>query len=212
MFTGLIERIGKIERIVPRGNYLEITVLPEPMFENMQKGESIAVSGPCLTVVSFDRKGFTVEASQETTRLTTLRYLKTGDRVNLERALQADSRLGGHFVSGHVDCAARVLGVKKVGESRQMEIELNDEFAGLIVDKGSVSLDGVSLTVTGVTRKSFAVNLIPETQTRTTLPEIKAGDLVNIEFDIIGKYILRFQETKKPQGRMTLETLRRMGY
>ncbi len=212
MFTGLIENVGIIEQVRPSGNYLEITISPKPTFDGLVRGESIAISGPCLTVSRSDDKTFTVEASQETLGLTTLRRLRRGDRVNLERALQADSRLGGHFVAGHVDCVSRVMRVKDIGKSRQIEIELPQEFADLVVDKGSVAIDGVSLTVVGLDRGSYAVNLIPETQKQTTLPELRPGDAVNVEFDIIGKYILRFLELGRSSSKITLAAMRDMGY
>jgi riboflavin synthase len=212
MFTGLIENIGMVKKVASRGNYLELTIVPDPMFKNLEKGESIAVSGPCLTIVAFDEKSFTVEASQETIRLTTLKNLRRGDRVNLERALRADARVGGHFVNGHIDCFLRIRKIQKVGQSRQIEVDLPREYAGHIIDKGSVALDGVSLTVMDVGRKSFAVNLIPETQSRTTLANLRVGDYLNVEFDLIGKYILRFLELKKKGTQLTLASMREMGY
>ncbi len=212
MFTGLIENIGTIEKVTLRGNYLELTIVPDQMFEKLEKGESIAVSGPCLTIVNLDDKSFTVEASQETIRLTTLKNLRRGDRVNLERALRADARLGGHFVNGHIDCFLRIRKTQKVGQSRQIEVDLPREYAGYVIDKGSVALDGVSLTVMDVGRGSFTVNLIPETRSRTTLADLKTGGYLNVEFDLIGKYILRFLEIKKKGTQLTLTSMREMGY
>jgi len=212
MFTGLIEQTGKIGRIVPKGNYLEITIVPDKMFEGVQHGESIAVSGPCLTVTAYDATSFTVEASQETIRLTNLKGLASGHRVNLERALRADSRLGGHMVSGHIDCTLPIRSMTKVGQSLQIEIDLPDEFAPFIVDKGSVALDGVSLTVMEVGPNSFTVNLIPETQGRTTLHDRGIGDDINVEFDIVGKYILRFLDKDTKGKGITFASMRDMGF
>lgn len=212
MFTGLIESIGTIRNISPRGNYLTLTVAPDRAFENLSQGESIAVSGPCLTVVSFDDDSFTVEASQETIRLTTLKHCRVGRRVNLERALRADSRLGGHFVSGHIDGTLKVKRVEKIGESLQVTIDLPAESAAYIVDKGSVAVDGISLTVMRVDNDRFAVNLIPETQKRTTWGNIRAGDEINVEYDLIAKYLLRYLQRQETASRLTIDSMRKMGF
>lgn len=212
MFTGLIESIGVIKGISSRGNYRVVTIAPEPGFENMVLGESIAVSGPCLTVTDFNKSTFTVEASQETIKLTTMKKLHVGDNVNLERALRADGRLGGHLVSGHIDCTLRITNISKIGESRQIAVELPDKHSSFVIDKGSICLDGVSLTVASLDRKSFMVNLIPETQKRTTLFIKKVGDELNIEFDLIGKYIQRNLDRMSNSEKLSIESLRKMGY
>ncbi len=212
MFTGLIESIGSIKSITPRSNYLVIKVVPDHSFENLILGESIAVSGPCLTVVSFDGKSFTVEASQETISLTTLGDMRAGQRVNLERALKADSRLGGHFVSGHIDGMMKIKRVDKVGKSLQVAVALPEQYAAYVVDKGSVAVDGISLTVTKVDKDSFTVNLIPETQARTTWGDLRVGDEINVEFDLIGKYIIRFLEQHKEAPRLTIDSIRKKGF
>lgn len=212
MFTGLVENIGIVKSVVPKGNYREITISPQPMFDEVQHGESIAVSGTCLTVTKSDNNGFTADVSQETLKLTTIGSLKPGGQVNLERALRANSRLGGHFVAGHVDCVSRILEVKDVGQSRQLEIELLDDYGDLVIDKGSIALDGVSLTIINVRQNSIKVNLIPETKARTTLGNLTAGELINIEFDLIGKYILRFLELRRRGSKLSLEDMRNMGY
>ncbi|MEE9442923.1 MAG: riboflavin synthase [candidate division Zixibacteria bacterium] len=212
MFTGLIESAGIIKNISSRGNYRVITISPEPLFENIEIGESMAVSGPCLTVTAFDKNSFTVEASQETIKLTTIKNLGVSDRVNLEQALRSDGRLGGHFVSGHIDCTLRIIDISKVGESRQITVELADKYAPYVIDKGSICLDGVSLTVTRLDKKSFLVNLIPETQKRTTLFNNRIGDELNIEFDLIGKYILRHLDRISNSEKLSVESMRKMGY
>jgi riboflavin synthase len=212
MFTGLIESIGTVKRVAPKGNYREITIVPDPSFADLIGGESIAVSGPCLTVVGFDEKSFTVEASQETIRLTTLKNLRQGQKVNLERAVKADARMGGHFVSGHIDSTLSIKRVEKIGKSLRLTIDLPDEYSPYIVDKGSVALNGVSLTVSELGKSGFKVNMIPETQKRTTSADLKAGDLINVEFDMIGKYILRFLEQKRDGTGISIESMRNMGY
>jgi riboflavin synthase len=212
MFTGLIESVGTIKSIVSKGNYRVITVVPDPPFKQITKGESIAVSGPCLTVISFGEESFTVEASQESIRLTTLKNLRVGNRVNIERALRADSRLGGHFVSGHIDDTLKVKRVQRVGNSLQVTIDLPEKYSVYVVDKGSVAVDGISLTVIQVDKNSFTLNLIPETQARTTWLNIRVGDEINVEFDLIGKYLLRFLQQRKEGSRLTIDFMQQMGY
>lgn len=218
MFTGLIENIGVVSRVAVRKNYLRLSISPEPMFGEMKIGESVAVSGPCLTVVSYDNKSFTTEVSQETVKLTTLKTIRAGDRVNLERALRADSRLGGHFVSGHIDCVLEVRRLTKIGQSLRLEMDLPREYARFVVDKGSVTFDGVSLTIIdlgesgGAGKSSFAVNIIPETGRRTTLADAKPGDLINVEFDLLGKYIVRFLDLRNSGVKVTIASLRDMGF
>ena len=192
MFTGLIETIGTVTRVTPSGNYRRFTIASESPFTDLAQGESIAISGPCLTIINFDDRSFTVEASQETLSLTTLGEAQPGCRVNLERALPAHGRLGGHIVSGHIDAALAVRRVRAIGRSLRVDLDLPVAWSRYVVGRGSVALDGISLTVTEVDRDSFAVNLIPETQKRTTWDGIRTGELVNVEFDVMGKYILRF--------------------
>lgn len=212
MFTGLIESIGTIKSVIPRSNYLVLTVVPDSRLENQVRGESIAISGACLTVVSFDDTSFTVEASQETIRLTTLKHLRSGSRVNIERALRADSRLGGHFVSGHIDGIVKVKQTHRIGQSLQVTVDLPEQFAALVVDKGAVAVDGISLTVIKVDENSFCVNVIPETQNRTTWKNIKVGDEINVEFDLIGKYLLRFHKKQEGMSRLTIDSMRQKGF
>lgn len=212
MFTGLIECMGTMRRVSPKGNYRELTITPDTPFAEIAAGESIAVSGPCLTVTAHDDRSFTVEASPETVAVTTLGKLREGSRVNLERALRADARFGGHFVSGHIDAVLRVKNIQKAGLSLVAEMELPERMAPLIVDKGSVALDGISLTVISVDRGGFRVNLIPETQARTTWGGLKAGDEVNVEFDLIGKYIVRVLQQRNPGSTLTIDVMRDMGY
>lgn len=214
MFTGLIQTIGQIRSVSQNGNYRRLAIVPNEMFEELKVGESIALSGVCLTVISFDRNSFTADASQETTSTTTLGSFLSGQRVNLERALRADDRLGGHFVSGHIDQALKVRQVKKLGKSVLLKIELPERFASLVVDKGSVTLDGVSLTIVEIGKDNFAVNLIPETQSSTTLIHLKKNNVVNVEFDVIGKYILRWQgQSRNDDTKMlSFDKLRKNGF
>lgn len=181
MFTGIIETVQKI-RAVSTGK-LEVSV---PGDWQLADGESLAVNGACLTVTGF-KPGLAVFAmSPETVERTTLRQLKAGAPVNLERALAVGARLGGHFVTGHVDGAARLLGARQAGNSWILEVEKTE--GAVMVEKGSVALDGVSLTVYGVSAASFKASVIPHTWENTTLKALKPGSLLNIEYDILGKY------------------------
>ncbi|PKK82891.1 MAG: riboflavin synthase [candidate division Zixibacteria bacterium HGW-Zixibacteria-1] len=211
MFTGIIETIGIIGNISVRGNYTLLTVKPARTFENLSPGESIAVDGCCLTVTAFDNRSFTVEASQESTRLTIINNYKTGAGVNLERALLPTGRLGGHFVSGHVDCKGKIAAEKKIGDSLELTVWFPREFEDYIVEKGSVALNGISLTVNKVSDDTFTVNLIPYSRTETTVNSLKAGDEINLEFDILGKYIARFLNKGK-KSNLTIEKLIESGW
>lgn len=211
MFTGIIETIGIIGNISVRGNYTLLTVKPTRMFENLSPGESIAVDGCCLTVTAFDTRSFTVEASQESTRLTIINNYKTGAGVNLERALLPTSRLGGHFVSGHVDCIGKIASEKMIGDSLELTVWFPREFEDYIVEKGSVALNGISLTVNKVSDDTFTVNLIPYSRSETTVNSLKAGDEINLEFDILGKYIARFLNKGK-KSNLTIEKLIESGW
>ena len=143
MFTGLIETVGTVAGIRRRGNYLVLTIASELPLEQIRIGESIACDGPCLTVVVVEKEGFVVEASQETIEKTTLAGVRQGDRINLERALQVGSRLGGHFVSGHIDDTARVDRLRQIGESWELAVAFNTRFDRLVIEKGSIAINGV---------------------------------------------------------------------
>ena len=211
MFTGIIATVGSIENIRIRGNYKLLTIKPSRMFDKPEPGESIAVDGCCLTVTEFDKKTFTVEVSQESTRLTIINNYKNGTIVNLERALLPASRLGGHFVSGHVDCKGSIAGTKMIGDSLEISIRFPREFENFLVEKGSIALNGISLTVNVVKGDTFTVNLIPYSQEETTVNSFKAGDEVNLEFDILGKYIARFLNKDK-KNNLTIDKLIESGW
>lgn len=191
MFTGLIQAVGRIVELSPRGKETRIRIewpAPAPKFSG---GESIAVNGACLTLENFSGGVFAAYASAETMRVTALSGLKVGSPVNLERAMALGDRLGGHLVSGHVDCLARVESVEAAGESRIHRLSFPAEQAAYIVPKGSVALDGISLTVNECGEDWLSVNIIPETQKKTTVSEWSPGAAVNMETDLIGKYVAR---------------------
>lgn len=190
MFTGIVEDIGKINHIhkgVKENTYA--IVVNKIDINTLDIGESIAVNGVCLTVVSFDKISFKVDASHETLNRTNLSNLELNSRVNLERALKMGSRLGGHIVNGHVDGVAEVLEIEPVGESIEFWFKTTDELRKYLVEKGSVAIDGISLTINKVSGSRFSVNIIPHTQAETTINLLEVGSKVNIECDILGKYI-----------------------
>jgi len=211
MFTGIIETVGSVKKIVSKGGYKILTVTPNSPFENLVLGESISVDGCCLTVIESGKDDFAVEASQETTRLTIIDNYKTGIRVNLERALQPSGRMGGHFVTGHIDCKGKIADTKKTGNSIEMSIQFRDEFDNYLIEKGSITVNGVSLTVNRITGNTFDVNLIPFTQKETTVNRFKNDDVVNLEFDILGKYVAKMIN-KNNKGRITLNKLIESGW
>ena len=190
MFTGLIQDIGVVERVIP-GGMTDVWIRTALGAQDFALGESIAVDGACLTVVERAGELFRVQAAPETLRRTTLGARAPGSRVNLERALALGDRLGGHLVSGHVDAVSEVLEARPEGGSWVMHFRLSQDIAPFFIEKGSVAIDGVSLTVNSVGTDRFGVQLIPETQARTTLHARAVGERVNLEADMIGKYVAR---------------------
>lgn len=189
MFTGLVLGMGQISSVEKKGRETRLGVKTLFSLPDIVLGESIAVNGVCLTVETYAKNAFTAYASAETMSRTNLGGLAVGGRVNLERALAMGDRLGGHMVSGHVDCAARVESVSPAGESNAYRLSFPEEYAALVVEKGSVALDGISLTVNDCGPGFLTVNIIPETQKVTTISGWKPGTAVNLETDVIGKYV-----------------------
>ena len=191
MFTGIVEDIGRVDNIL--GSVTEKTYTVETTkitLDDLKIGSSIAVNGACLTIISINGNKFTVEASSETLSRTNLSILTVNSRVNLERALKVGDRLEGHIVSGHIDGLAKIVDIKRVGESMKFWFELlENKLKKYFVTKGSVAVDGISLTVNEVVDSNFSINIIPHTQGATNMNESSIGDMVNIECDIIGKYI-----------------------
>jgi len=211
MFTGLIEDVGTVTDLTRRGNYIVMTVATKIDTGEFQLGESVACDGGCLTVVKkFDKK-FVVEASQETIATTILGDYRTGSRINLERALKVGDRLGGHFVSGHVDDKGMVESLKSVGESLELAVKYTPAFDSLVVEKGSVAINGISLTINRARSGWFSVNLIPFTASETNVGQLKAGQAVNLEFDLIGKYITKFKGIHFSSG-LTVDKLKESGW
>lgn len=217
MFTGIIEEIGRIASVQRRGPTTTLTVSAKLVTEGTKIGDSISVSGACLTVTSKTDNTLTFDAVAETLRRTTLADARPGRAVNLERAVSVGGRFGGHFVQGHVDGIGVLASVVPEGDSHLMSFAVDREIARFLVEKGSVAVDGVSLTVaklqehTPETQPLFTVAVIPHTWENTTLGMLKPGDRVNIEVDIIGKYVIRFLEAFRTHG-ISEEFLRSAGF
>ncbi len=208
MFTGLVQDVGSI-REVRRGEPLRLSV--ETSLQGLTPGESVAIDGTCLTVVATSGRQFSVEASAETTSRTTLGDLAVGTKVNLERAVALGDRLGGHLVLGHVDGNGQVSGVNARGGGRWLEVEAPPSVVPFLLEKGSIALNGVSLTVNAVEASRFQLLLIPETLARTTLGALVVGARVNLEADIIGKYVARLLGAEGRLG-VSREQLEKAGF
>jgi riboflavin synthase len=193
MFTGLIEAIGEVAEMKPTTTGFRLR-LTTPIAPEIVPGDSLAVNGVCLTAVSSDSTAVHADISPETARVTALGSLRRGALVNLERPLRADARLGGHFVQGHVDATGTVQDIRPDGESFWLTVDYPASLAPYIVRKGSIAVDGISLTVAGVGDRHFDVQIIPYTWEHTNLHLATAGDLVNLECDILGKYVVRVAE------------------
>lgn len=208
MFTGLIEAKGKVSEIEKRGVW-RLSIVSE--LPQLEVGSSIAVNGACLTVV-FSRRGFfSVEVVRETLERSNIALLRVGDEVNLERPLRLGDRLEGHFVLGHVDCMGKVINIIPEGGSRRVWISVPQEYFQYVVPKGSIAVDGVSLTIASIEGDSFSVVLVPHTLERTNLSSRRVGDLVNLEFDILGKYVYKMLKGEQGKG-ITVEFLKRYGF
>ncbi len=217
MFTGIIEEMGTIGSIVSSVSYGELMINASVVLEGTRTGDSIAVNGVCLTVTKLLSGGFTADVMPETLRRSSLGRLKKGDKVNLERAMSALGRFGGHIVSGHIDGTGTIIAMKRENNAVWVEISADKGILSLIVEKGSIAIDGISLTVASLTADSFSVSVIPHTGSQTTLLSKKAGDIVNLENDIIGKYVQRLMQAqtdtdKKPESRITEDFLAQHGF
>lgn len=215
MFTGIIEAIGRIKKIEPVGGDMRLHVEVGTLdMSDVQLGDSIAVNGVCLTAIEFDKKHFSADVSNETINLTSLKGLDIGGEVNLEKALLPTTRLGGHLVSGHVDGLGEVLSIKEESRSIQLIIKAPDDLKHYIAMKGSICIDGTSLTVNKITGANFEINIVPHTQQRTVIKNYKPGTKVNLEVDLIARYLERLltrQEDGTGNG-ITLETLAKAGF
>ena len=217
MFTGIIEEIGTIKSINSTGISSQLCISANKILEDTKIGDSIAVNGVCLTVTSKKSNLFTADVMAETLRRSNLGSLIPQSKVNLERAMPANGRFGGHIVSGHIDGTGTIVETKPEGNAVWIKINCSDNLLKYIIHKGSITIDGISLTVAKVTDSDFSVSIIPHTAANTTLLQKKSGDVVNLENDVVGKYIeklLSFQKTdeQKPQSKITEEFLRQNGF
>lgn len=212
MFTGLIETTGRVTVFNRRGEAGLLTVQSPLPAAEIAIGDSIAVNGACLTVIEKGSDSLTFDVSPESITRTTIGKLRGGSRVNLERALKLGDRLGGHIVSGHIDCCGQVSRSELRSGNHLLQITLPAGHARYLVEKGSVTIDGISLTVNTVSQDGFTVNIIPHTFVSTTLEQLRTGDAVNIETDIIGKYVERLTAPWKSGGGLSISTLAENGF
>lgn len=215
MFTGIVEELGTVKKLNMTGDSGSIAISASKVLEKTKLGDSIAVNGICLTVTSLQSDGFTADVMAETVRRSSLGSAKSGDKVNLERAMAADGRFGGHIVSGHIDGTGTIKEYRKEENAVWVTIDTPADILALIVEKGSICIDGISLTVAAVTETDFSVSIIPHTGEETTLLKRKPGDKVNLENDVVGKYVqklLGLEPKKKQESTLTMDMLREFGF
>jgi riboflavin synthase len=221
MFTGIIEAVGKVAGIERAGDSIRLTIAASKIAEDVAIGDSVAIDGVCLTVTQINAPQVSFDAVHETMRRTTLGQLQSGDSVNLERSLPVGGRLGGHIVQGHVDGTGRIASIRPIGNSWFVYIDASPEMMRYVVTKGSVAVDGISLTVAESEDRTFALSIIPHTWENTTLHEKRAGDSVNVECDILGKYVEKMLggygvgsdgSATRERGGVSMDLLARSGY
>jgi riboflavin synthase len=211
MFTGIVEEVGHVRRIERRSGYQRTIIAALRVLGGVKLGDSIALDGACHTVVDFDETGFTVESVDETLQRTTLGKMQVGSPVNLERSLKLGDRLDGHMVAGHVDGIGTLIRRLGSADNVVLEFEMPETLAPYIAEKGSVSVTGISLTVVSVTSRTFSVSVIPHTLSVTTLQDKRPGDVVNLEVDMIARYLERLTQFGY-DGKLTEEKIQKMGF
>lgn len=215
MFTGIIEEVGKIERIQNGSHSAVLHIQAQKILDDLKIGDSVAVNGVCLTVTSFHKQGFSADVMHETLNRSALALLQIGSRVNLERAMPVDGRFGGHIVAGHVDGMGKIMRIEQDDNAVWYTVQAAESVMKYIVEKGSIAIDGISLTVAKVETAYFSISAIPHTVRETTLKERRIGDAVNLETDIIGKYVEKLlcpKAVSQPNGGLTREFLAKYGY
>lgn len=212
MFTGIIEEVGTVKEVQYAGNNSFIKVKTEKILEDVHIGDSIAVNGVCLTVTSYDNGIFRADVMNETLSRSSLGSLKNGSPVNLERAMSANGRFGGHIVSGHIDGTGIISAIRNDGIAIWYTINTVPEIMHYIIEKGSIAIDGISLTVAKVSENDFSVSIIPHTAQQTILSYKKVGDIVNLENDIVGKYIEKFTRPEKNKSNISMNFLSENGF
>lgn len=211
MFTGLVEEVGTVKKL-ERGAVNRLTIASSRVINEVELGDSVAVNGVCLTVTSIGDGMLTFDAVRETLNRGNLGELKPGDAANLEASLRAGEMLGGHFVLGHVDGVGHIESISSIGESRVISFKAPDNVMKYVVEKGSIAIDGISLTVASCSSSGFSIAVIPHTLDATTLKDKRPGDSVNLEADIIGKYVEKFLANRGSGGGVTEDTLRNSGF
>jgi riboflavin synthase len=211
MFTGIIVEMGEVTAVQKKRGIAHLFLNSSEVIKDASMGDSISVNGTCLTLVEIKGNTMRFDLSIETLRSSNLGLLQSGDRVNLEPSLRPDSKLGGHFVSGHVDDIGKIKSSIKIGDTFKVEIEVADRILNFLIEKGSVAVDGISLTVVDILKRSFTVMIIPHTAKLTTLGFKGPGDTVNVEVDMIGKYVAKFLGMEKKELGL-METLMKEGY
>ncbi len=215
MFTGIVEEIGKVQNIKMNTKSSRLNIEGKKILEDIHIGDSISVNGVCLTVTTFNNNTFTADVMNETLTRSSLGELKKGSFVNLERAMPVNGRFGGHIVSGHIDGTGQVRKIEKDDNAIWYNISLENKLMKYVVEKGSIAIDGVSLTVAKVSENEFSVSIIPHTAEETILSHKSVGDIVNIENDIVGKYVdklITFKNEKKQESNITMEFLINNGF
>ena len=211
MFTGIVEEMGSVKALRREAGAARLVIAASTVLDSTAIGDSISVNGVCLTVVEMGADAFTADVAVETLSVTNLGELKAGARVNLERALQLSARIGGHLVSGHVDAVGRIRSRREEGSGWRIFFDAPDSVLRYVIKKGSIAIDGISLTVADVDRTGFSIAMIPHTAKLTTLGFKTAGDGVNLETDIIGKYVERLL-SGRVEGGLTLDQLKNAGF
>ncbi|BDH63073.1 riboflavin synthase subunit alpha [Lysinibacillus sp. PLM2] len=212
MFTGIIEELGKVTALRKDDVSMEITFHCNKILSDANLGDSISVNGVCLTITNFTKNEMTVDVMPETVKATNIHKLKIGDYVNLERAMAANGRFGGHIVAGHVDGVGIIRSIKPVANAVYIEIEASKDLTENCIPKGSITIDGTSLTLFKVSEQSLTISLIPHTYTETILGKKKVGDQVNIETDLLGKYVLHHLGNIDKKSNITIDFLRKNGF
>jgi len=213
MFTGIVEEIGIIKSIKPNSQGLDLTISAKIILDDLKLGDSVAINGCCQTVTNISENTFSVQAVAETVNLTNFKILKQNDKVNLERAATLNSRLGGHIVSGHIDGIGKIISIKNLGNSTIFEIQAPKNIMKYLIYKGSVTINGISLTICEISANSFKVSIIPHTLTNTTFNELKMHSEVNIEPDMIAKYIEKLTiREDNIDSKITLDFLKENGF
>jgi riboflavin synthase len=212
MFTGLVEEIGKVFKLKRLGSGIEYSIKCEKVLKNLEVGDSISVNGVCQTVTKFDENSFTVFAVEETLNKTTLKKLKINDIVNLETSLTLNKKIGGHLVYGHVDTVGKIISINKSPNEILLTVEFDREFNKYVIHVGSIAIDGVSLTIAKLSDNSITVAIIPHTWTNTIFKTKIVGDLVNLEFDFIGKYVEKQLSQTSQKSNVTIDWLREHGF